>query len=227
MSEKRRTIRSYVLRSGRLSKSAAHALEAYVPLYGIDPADSMLDLKKIFPKPRPIIIEIGFGMGHATIELAEGYPEYNFIGIEVYPPGVGKVLSEIHERSLENLKVLRADAATVLDRMVPDSSVCGFHVFFPDPWPKKKHHKRRLLQKSFMQTLARKLETGGYLYAVTDWEDYARQILRELQELELLSNPYDGFAPPRPWRPETSFQRKGEAKNHPIFEIWFEKEAAY
>ncbi len=223
MDVKKRTIRSYVLRSGRLSTTAAHALQDYSDLYALPFEDQLLDLDGIFPSPGPVIVEIGFGMGHATVELARDCPEYNYLGIEVYKPGVGRVLNAIHTMKLENLRVIRADAAQVLEAMIPIESVHGFHVFFPDPWPKKKHHKRRLLQAGFLHTIAERLHPGGYFYAVTDWQDYAEQILGAVRGETLFVNPYEGFAPPRQWRPKTSFQRKGEEKEHPIREIWAEK----
>jgi len=223
MAVKKRTIRSYVLRSGRLSTTAARALEEYSDLYALRFDTQLLDMNGIFPVARPVIVEIGFGMGHVTVELARNYPEYNYLGIEVYPPGVGRVLNAIHTMNLENLRVIQADAAQVLEAMIPIESVHGFHVFFPDPWPKKKHHKRRLLQAGFLHTIAERLQAEGYFYAVTDWEDYAEQILGAVDGEDLLVNPYDGFAPSRQWRPKTSFQRKGEQKDHPIREIWAEK----
>jgi tRNA (guanine-N7-)-methyltransferase len=171
-------------------------------------------------------VEIGFGMGHVTVELARTYPEYNYLGIEVYPPGVGRVLNAIHTMNLENLRVIQADAAQVLESMIPAESIHGFHIFFPDPWPKKKHHKRRLLQAGFLHTIAGRLQPGGCFYAVTDWEDYAEQILEAVAGEELLVNPYNAYAPPRQWRPKTSFQRKGEQKEHSIREIWAEKRTA-
>jgi len=212
-----------VLRSGRLSKTALHALEEYSKMYGIEPSSRRIDYGDVFPKSQPVIVEIGFGMGHVTIELAERYREYNFIGIEVYKPGVGRVLHEIHSRQLTNVAIIRGDAVQVLEQMLPDNSVHGFHIFFPDPWPKKKHHKRRLIQRDFLHMAALRLMTGGYFYAVTDWEDYAQQILRTVSEEELLFNRYDGYAPPAEWRPKTSFQRKGENKQYTIHEIWAEK----
>ncbi|MDY7029907.1 MAG: tRNA (guanosine(46)-N7)-methyltransferase TrmB, partial [Spirochaetota bacterium] len=206
MDLKKRTIRSYVLRSGRLSSTAARALQDYSDLYALRFSSQPLDLEGIFPVSRPVIVEIGFGMGHVTVELARTYPEYNYLGIEVYPPGVGRVLNAIHTMNLENLRVIQADAAQVLESMIPAESIHGFHIFFPDPWPKKKHHKRRLLQAGFLHTIAGRLQPGGYFYAVTDWEDYAEKILEAVAGEELLVNPYNAYAPPRQWRPKTSFQ---------------------
>lgn len=223
MRENERKIRTFVRRNGRLSKGQQFALENYRKLYSAELSNSNLDYEQLFHNRNPVLIEIGFGMGHATIELAEKFPEYNFLGIEVHQPGVGKVLDEIHLRQLVNLRVIQADAVEVLDYMIPENSVSGFHIFFPDPWPKKKHHKRRLIQPEFAHKLARKLKADGYIYAVTDWEEYAEQMVEVLSREELLYNPNGGFAEPIQWRPKTSFQRKGEAKEHRIHEVWVKK----
>lgn len=211
------------MRSGRTSKTQLYALEHYAPLYSIDIQSTQLDFQSIFENRQPVVVEIGFGMGHATLELAEKFPDTNFIGIEVYKPGVGRVLNEIHQRKLKNLRVFRGDAVKFVEQSLWNESVHAFHIFFPDPWPKKKHHKRRLLQSPFVKLLARRLQQGGYLYMVTDWEDYAEQILDVVSREPLLKNPFAGFSPPRPWRPRTSFQRKGEDKAHLIREIWAER----
>ncbi len=219
MDEHRRKIRSFVRRSGRMSKGQEYALKNYQKLYSIELAHEKINLDAIFPAPHPVIVEIGFGMGRATIELAEKFPGYNFLGIEVHLPGVGKVLDEIHKRNLQNLRIIQADAVEVIDQMIPENSLAGFHVFFPDPWPKKKHHKRRLIQPEFAHKLAERLQSNGYVYAVTDWEEYAEQILEVLSSEALLYNPNRGFSEPVEWRPKTSFQRKGEAKQHLIREV--------
>lgn len=223
MSEYRRRIRSFVRRTSRLSSAQEYALSHYRNNYCIELTDSCMDYESIFHNKNPVIVEIGFGMGHATIELAEKFPNYNFLGIEVHTPGVGKILDEIHKRQIENLKILQADAVDVLEQMIPQNSVAGFHIFFPDPWPKKKHHKRRLLQLEFVHKLTLRLCAGGYLYAATDWEEYAEQMLKVVSEEPLLLNPFNGFASDIDWRPKTSFERKGEAKQHQIREVWAEK----
>ncbi len=223
MGEQKRKIRSFVRRSGRMSKGQEYALKNYRDLYCVELTDTKIDFEQLFRNRNPVVVEIGFGMGRATIELAERFPDYNFLGIEVHLPGVGKVLDEIHKRQLENLRVIQADAVEVLDRMLPKHTVNGFHIFFPDPWPKKKHHKRRLIQPEFVHRLAQHLQTGGYIYAVTDWEEYAEQMLEVLNNEALLHNPNGGFSEPIEWRPKTSFQLKGEAKQHLIREIWAQK----
>ncbi len=220
MDKKRNNIRSFVLRSGRLSPSRKAALEKYSTLYCLELSDGRIDRTSVYGNNKPLIVEIGFGAGRATVELAERFEQYNFLGIEVYLPGVGRVLREIHSRSLDNLRVIRGDAMEVVRRMLPGDSVYGVHIFFPDPWPKKKHHKRRLFQKEFVHLLAQRLQPDGYIYAVTDWEEYAQQMLDVVAEEKLLKNPYGGPAPAREWRPRTSFEGKGIEKNHKITEVW-------
>ncbi len=220
-------IKSYVLRKGRTTKLQQRALDELFPLYGIPFDRRPLNQEELFDTVRPLVLEIGFGMGEATIALAERYREYNFIGIEVYPPGVGKVLDEIHRRELKNLRVIRHDAVEVVREMVSQESLEGIHLFFPDPWPKKKHHKRRILQKPFAFELAERLRPGGYFYAVTDWEDYAEQILYTLDTVELFENQYSGYAPTQPWRPKTSFETRGMKKDHVIREILFLRKPDY
>jgi tRNA (guanine-N7-)-methyltransferase len=175
-------------------------------------------------------VEIGFGMGIATAQIAEEHPGTNYVGIEVYRPGIGRLLGEIERRRLGNLRIIEGDAAEVLPGLTGDNSLSAFHVFFPDPWPKKRHHKRRLMTRPFTELLARKLVPGGYLYMVTDWAPYGDWALRELSATPGLVNPYAvsaegpaGFAPPPGWRPKTGFEEKGLAKNHKIRELFFRK----
>jgi tRNA (guanine-N7-)-methyltransferase len=224
MEQKRRKVRSFVLRGGRLSTTQQRALEELAPLYDLSrTAAGSLDFSRVFPRVQPVVVEVGFGKGEVTVQLAEQFPQYNFLGIEVHKPGVGQVLHEIHQRGLSNLRVYRGDAVEVLEQLIPPESVHGFHIFFPDPWPKKKHHKRRLLQPPFAALLIRALQAGGYVYAVTDWQEYAEQILEVLSGMEGLNNPCRGFSPPISWRPQTSFERKGLEQQHPIWEVWVEK----
>jgi tRNA (guanine-N7-)-methyltransferase len=171
----------------------------------------------------PIVLEIGFGMGEATIELAAAHPEVGYVGIEVHKPGVGKVLSEIETNGLSNLLVIHYDAVAVLSDMIAPGTLAGVHLFFPDPWPKKKHHKRRLVQPVLARLLASRIREGGYLYAVTDWEDYARQMLDVFESTRTLVNQFETFACDIPWRPTTSFERKGRAKRHRIRELFYRK----
>ncbi len=172
---------------------------------------------------KELIIEIGFGMGDATYRIALENPDKEYLGIEVYKPGIGKLLDRIEKEEIKNLKVIEHDAVEVLKHMIKDDSVGGFHIFFPDPWPKKKHHKRRIIQRDFLELLASKLKKGGYVYAVTDWENYAEHMLETFRSQTVLKNRYEDFAEPQEWRPFTKFERKGKAKSHKIFELLYEK----
>ena len=163
-------------------------------------------------------------MGDATVEIAQANPDINYLGIEVHTPGVGKVLSEIQKRNLKNLFIIEYDALEVLDKMIGDNSINGIHIFFPDPWPKKRHHKRRLVQRPRTDLMAKKLSKGGYLYFVTDIIEYAEFALEELNQTKNLKNKYNGFAEPQSWRTQTKFERKGLAADRQITEILFEKE---
>jgi tRNA (guanine-N7-)-methyltransferase len=234
----RRGIRSYVLRAGRSSAAQKRAYDTLLPRYGIPFSAGVPDYAALFGGERPLTVEIGFGMGAATAGIAQENPGRNYLGIEVHKPGIGRLLWEIEKRSLDNLRIIEHDAVEVLETMLAGGSVAAFHIFFPDPWPKKKHHKRRLVTRPFTGLLAEKLGPGAYIYMVTDSEDYARWALAELSATAGLRNPYGGlpapglgegrspgFAPPRPWRPETEFEAKGLAKNHGIWELYFVKDA--
>jgi tRNA (guanine-N7-)-methyltransferase len=172
---------------------------------------------------RPLILEIGFGMGRTTAELAEKWQFTNFLGIEVHRPGVAKLLHEIEVRALRNVLIIQHDAVDVLQQMLPYPMFDGLHLFFPDPWPKKRHHKRRLIRPGITDLLRGRLIDGGYIYVTTDWRDYGEQILAVLSATPGLYNPYDGFAPRQEWRPQTAFERKGLAKEHAIYEVYLEK----
>jgi tRNA (guanine-N7-)-methyltransferase len=240
----RRRVKSYVLRSGRASAAQKRAYDElsgryclFFPALGEDFPG--LDYAAVFGNSNPVTIEIGFGMGIATARIAQENPDRNYLGIEVHRPGIGRLLWEIDRRGLHNIRIIEADAVEVLERCIRDDSVAAFHIFFPDPWPKKKHRKRRLMTGPFTGLLAKKLAPPGYLYMVTDWEDYARQALAELSVVPELRNPYadpsgagpggsagdfaGGYAPAQPWRPQTKFEAKGLAKNHGIWELYFIK----
>lgn len=222
-SEYRREIKTYVLRIGRMTAAQEKAYNELSPSWCIPFENKKLNFVDIFGNTNPIIVEIGFGMGDATIQIAEKNPNINYLGIEVHRPGVGRVLSEIKKRNLKNLFLIEYDALEVLEYMIQDNSVNGFHIFFPDPWPKKRHHKRRMLQRPRTNLMAQKLAPGGYLYFVTDWQEYAEFALEELNQTEHLKNKYDGYAQPQEWRTQTKFERKGVAADRVITEIMFEK----
>jgi tRNA (guanine-N7-)-methyltransferase len=186
----------------------------------------MVDFPAVFGNAHPVTVEIGFGMGGATVEIAEQNPGMNYLGLEVHRPGIGRLLWEIERRRLSNIRIIEHDAVEALEQMTGDGFAAAFHVFFPDPWPKKRHHKRRLIKRPFTDLLARKLRPGGSLYMVTDWEDYACRSLEELDATPGLINAYEGFAPPRQWRPPTAFERKGLASRREIRELYFVKPEA-
>ena len=220
---KERTVKSYVLRNNVISPKAERILKSYMGEYGLFFDDGYLDYSKVFGNDNPVIIEIGFGMGDTTAEVAMRRPEFNYIGIEVFLQGFVNLLSILGDRHIENVRIMRFNAVDVLNHMIADESVAGFHVFFPDPWQKKRHHKRRLMNPDFLHLLATKLKKGGYVYMVTDWEEYAEEVLEFSQNETLLENPFGGFAPPVTWRPVTKFEQKGLDKEHTINEIWLER----
>jgi tRNA (guanine-N7-)-methyltransferase len=217
----RRPVRSFVLRQGRTSPAQQRALDLLLPRYGLPFARAPLDWQLVFGRVAPVVLEIGFGMGETTAEIAAAHPQRNFVGIEVHAPGVGSLLRELDRRALANVRVIRHDAVEVVEAMIPPGSLAGIHVFFPDPWPKKRHHKRRLLKPDFVHALALRLVPGGYLHAATDWSDYAGEMLATLGSEALLANTAPGFAPRPDSRPQTKFERRGTRLGHPVFDLLF------
>ena len=218
-------IKSFVLRGGRISKSQRRSYEVLFPVFGVpyESGKPPLDFQKIFGNSNPVCIEIGFGMGLASAQIAQSNPEINYLGLEVHRPGIGRLLWEIEKKGLSNIRIIEHDAVEVLETMIANESVSAFHVFFPDPWPKKRHHKRRLIKRPFTDLLAEKLRPGGYIYMVTDWVNYGEEALEQLSAVPLLHNVYDGFASPQSWRPQTKFERKGLEKNHQVRELIFKR----
>ena len=217
-----RSIRSFVLRSGRMSSAQKRSYETLFPLYAARGNEAgILESSAVFGNSLPMNIEIGFGMGSATAGIAFNNSEMNYLGIEVHRPGIGRLLWEIEKLSLKNIRIIEGDAREILKQQIPDKTVSAFHIFFPDPWPKKKHHKRRLITRPFTDLLAAKLIPGGYIYMVSDWPDYGEWALGELNATPGLKNKYGGFAEPQEWRPETEFEKKGRIKNHEIRELFF------
>jgi tRNA (guanine-N7-)-methyltransferase len=206
-----------------MSGAQKRSYETLSPLYRLYCEEQAIDPEKAFGRGGPLVVEIGFGMGAATAVIAEGNPGVNYLGLEVYKPGIGKLLWEIDRRGLNNIRIIEGDAAETLEKQIGENSVSGFHIFFPDPWPKKRHRKRRLVTRPFTDLLASRLVPGGYVYMVTDWEDYAVWALAELDASEGLANAYSGFAPPQPWRPLTKFESRGMMRNHEIRELYFVK----
>lgn len=218
-----RTVHTFVLRAGRMTDAQKKAYETLSARWCIPFNEFPLNFIDVFDNVNPVTIEIGFGMGTATAIIAQNNPEKNYLGLEVHRPGVGRLLNEIESKNLNNLYIIEHDAIEVLEKMIPDESVSAFHIFFPDPWPKKKHHKRRLVQRPRTEILAKKLAPGGYIYMATDWEPYAEFALEELTLTEGLKNKYDGYAPHQEWRPETKFENKGLKADRNICELFFEK----
>ena len=220
----RRPIRSFVLRQGRLSTGQARAVEELGPAFVLPFAPlTAIDFAQQFSRVAPTIIEIGFGMGGTTADIAEALPDKNFIGIEVHTPGVGALLRQIDERQLRNLRIIQHDAVEVLQQMIVNASLAGIHVFFPDPWPKKRHHKRRLIQPDFVKRLVQKLQPGGYLHLATDWQEYAEHMIEVLHAEPALRNMAPGYAPRPGYRTESNFERKGLAKGHGVWDLLFER----
>lgn len=218
-------IKSYARRATRMSGHQRDAYDRLCDRYCVPRAEAPVDPRSLFPAPdRSVVLEIGFGMGAATAELAASMPEVNFLGLEVYKPGVGKLLSRIEAGGLANIRIIHDDAILVLEQMLPEASLDGIHLFFPDPWPKKRHHKRRIVRPALTRVMASKLRPGAYLYMVTDWEEYARVALEILESTPGLENPYHGFAPAQEWRPRTAFEEKGRRANRPINEIYVVRE---
>ena len=182
-----------------------------------------MDFQEVFGDKNEVTLEIGFGSGLATASIALENPGKNYLGVEVHRPGIGHLLWEIEKKNIANIRIIEYDAAGVFEKMIPSDSLAAIHVFFPDPWPKKRHRKRRLIQRPFTETMASRLRKGGYIYMVTDWEDYAFHALEELASCVSLENACANFAAPLSWRPLTSFERKGLAKNHVIRELLFNK----
>lgn len=219
----RRPIRSFVLRQGRFSPAQRRACEALLPRFGIPFAPVTLDLTAAFGRGNPKILEIGSGMGEATAAIAETRPDDDFLAVEVHSPGVGSLLKLIDDKRLSNVRIVQHDAQEVVARMIAPGALAGIHVFFPDPWPKKRHHKRRLLQPAFIHALGERLAPGGYLHAATDNEDYALDILAAAGSDPLLENAAAGFAPRPAHRPATKFERRGLKLGHGVWDIVFRR----
>ena len=219
-----RTIKTFVLRAGRMTATQKRDYEELSGRWCIPYSDKPLNYTDLFGNTNPVTVEIGFGMGKATAIIAAENPDNNYLGIEVHRPGVGKLLGEIRRRNLQNLYIVEHDAIEVLEKMIGDNSVSAFHIFFPDPWPKKKHHKRRLVQHPYTDLFARKLLPGGYICMATDWEPYAEFALEQLSSTKGLVNVYDGYAERQEWRPETRFEEKGKDAQRCIRELYFKKE---
>lgn len=218
-----RPIRSFVLRAGRMGPGQARALAELGPRFLIPYAESPLDLDAAFGRKAPKVLEIGFGMGETTARIAAEHPDVDYLGVEVHTPGVGALLKRVGELGLTNVRIVQHDAVEVVRHMLPEASLDGVHVFFPDPWHKKRHHKRRLIQAEFVRLLASRLKPGAYLHLATDWEDYAQQMLEVLSAEPTLANTAEGFAERPAYRPLTKFEQRGLRLGHRVWDLIFRR----
>jgi tRNA (guanine-N7-)-methyltransferase len=216
-------IRSFVLRQGRVSAAQLRYYESAMPRWGIPYAKERLDLNKAFGRDAPKILEIGFGMGESTAAIARAHPENDYLAVEVHTPGVGSLLKQIEERGISNIRIIQHDAVEVLRDMLADNALDGVHIFFPDPWHKARHNKRRLIQAPFVAALAKKVGPGGYLHVATDWENYAEQVLSVLKAEPLLQNTATGYAPRPEYRPLTKFEQRGIRLGHGVWDVVFRR----
>ena len=220
-----RPVRSFVLRAGRLTEGQQRALKELWPLYGVEAGENELEPESLFGNDQPLIMEIGFGNGEATWQMAINEPDRNFLGVEVHKPGVGHLLLKIEEHQINNLRIACEDAVEFLGRRIPDRSLSGVRIYFPDPWPKKRHHKRRIVQQPFVDLLARKMKADGILHLATDWEPYAEHMLEVLNASTAFENQSQhGESCPRPeWRPETKYEKRGERLGHGVYDLVFRR----
>ncbi len=218
-----RRIRSFVKREGKLTKGQQNAIEQGWPEFGVNLDEQVLDLTGLFGRDAPTVLEIGFGNGLSLAQMAADAPELNFFGIEVHRPGVGSLLVQVRRQGLDNVRVSGDDAVQVLEQQIPDDSLHRVQIFFPDPWHKKRHHKRRLIQPEFLQTLVKKLRAGGRIHVATDWENYAEHILEVLCANSDIRNTADGYAPKPDYRPGTKYEARGVRLGHGVWDLVFEK----
>ncbi|RVT51026.1 tRNA (guanosine(46)-N7)-methyltransferase TrmB [Rubrivivax albus] len=222
----RRPVRSFVLRGGRMGTGQQRALAELGPRFVLPYQPSPLALPQVFGRQAPCILEIGFGMGDATAQVAAAMPGHDFIGVEVHEAGVGALLKRIGEGGLANLRIVQHDAVEVLRDMVVPGTLAGVHLWFPDPWHKKRHHKRRIVQPAFVALVASRLAPGGYLHCATDWQPYAEQMLEVLAAEPALRNTAEGYAPKPAWRPQTKFETRGLKLGHGVWDLLFQRPPA-
>ncbi len=223
--EYKRTIRSFVLRQGRISDAQQRAYDELLPRYSIDYQPEILDLSQIFQRQAPKILEIGFGMGTATAQIAAAMPHQDYLGVEVHTPGVGALMRLLDAEQLNNVRIIQHDAVEVLANMIAENSLDGVHIFFPDPWPKKRHHKRRLIKAPLVKLLASRLKVGSYVHLATDWQEYAEWMLEVLSAEAMLQNTAENYAVKPDYRPETKFERRGINLGHGVWDIVFRRAA--
>ena len=216
-------IRSYVLRQGRVSNAQQRCYDSLMPQYGIPYSAQTLALDTAFGRSAPKILEIGFGMGESTATIAVAHPDLDYLAIEVHTPGVGGLLKQIEEKQLSNIRIIQHDAVEVLRDMLANHALDGAHIFFPDPWHKSRHNKRRLIQAPFVALLVKKLKPGAYLHVATDWQDYAEQVLAVLSAEPLLQNTAENYAPRPDYRPLTKFEQRGLKLGHGVWDLVFRR----
>lgn len=224
--EKRlRTVRSFVRREGRLTAAQQRAIDTLWNDFAIDEGDSILDLPTLFGRDNPKVIEIGFGNGNSLAQMAKDQPDYDFLGIEVHRPGVGQLLNLIEQDNITNLRVACTDAVELIKHRLTDNSIDRLQLYFPDPWHKKRHHKRRIIQAEFVQLLADKIKSGGFLHMATDWQHYAEQMLDDLSNNDNFKNCGDdtGYIPRPDYRPLTKFEQRGHRLGHGVWDLLFER----
>lgn len=221
--EFKRNIRSFVLRQGRISEAQQRAYDELLPNYSVAYAPALINLEQVFGRSAPKILEIGFGMGGATAQIAAAHPEQDYLGVEVHTPGVGALMRLLDVDQSRNVKIIQHDAVEVLNHMLPEAALDGVHIFFPDPWPKKRHHKRRLIQPPLVSLLVSRLKVGGYLHLATDWQEYAEWMLEVLSAEPALKNTAENYAPKPDYRPETKFERRGINLGHGVWDLVFTK----
>lgn len=219
----KRSIRSFVLRQGRMSDAQQRAYSDLMPKYGIAFCAELLDWEQAFGRKAPRILEIGFGMGGATAQIAAAMPHQDYLGVEVHTPGVGALMRLLEDGQLGNVRIVQHDAVEVLRDMLAENTLDGIHIFFPDPWPKKRHHKRRLIQPALVGLLASRLKPGGYLHLATDWQEYAEWMLEVLNAEPVLKNTAENYAAKPEYRPETKFERRGLNLGHGVWDIVFRR----
>ncbi|NMP30843.1 tRNA (guanosine(46)-N7)-methyltransferase TrmB [Thalassotalea sp. M1531] len=220
-----RTVRSFVKREGRLTKGQAHAMENHWQDIGLSHQDGMIDVNAVFGNDNPLVLEIGFGMGKSLVEMANNAPELNYIGVEVHRPGVGACIATAVEQEVKNLRVYEHDAIEILADCIPDGSLSTVQLFFPDPWHKKKHHKRRIVKPEFVETIRQKLKVGGVFHMATDWENYAECMLEDMQSAPGYKNLSENndYVPRPDSRPLTKFENRGQKLGHGVWDLQFEK----
>lgn len=222
---KKKTIRSYVIRSGRMTEGQRKAFEQWWPQYGLRLTDGAIDPQAVFGRSAPLVLEIGFGMGDSLLHMAKAEPDKDFIGIEVHSPGVGRLINQAGLDELKNLRVYMADAKDVMDDCIPSNAISRFQLYFPDPWHKKKHNKRRIVQAEFMDLVAQKIAPNGVVHLATDWEAYADHMMEVMSNCAVFENAASEyhFSDKPEYRPETKFERRGERLGHGVWDIVFRR----